>query len=178
MIKADDEKIMQRITEQLIEEIKDRIVNAVQPEKIILFGSYAYGTPAKDSDLDLLVIMPSFETMHKRIFRIRKLLRDFRVPKDVIVYTPQEVDNWKNVSNAGTRMTQIARIFTDPCASVSSAQSVFYCTLPGFICVHPRLIKSIFQQLASHKFETMKKEKRDFIMMIEEEGIEIYTNPS
>lgn len=68
---------MQRITEQLIEEIKDRIVSAVQPEKII-----------------------SFEPMHKRIFRIRKLLRDFRVPKDVIVYTPQEVNDWKDVSNA------------------------------------------------------------------------------
>ena len=54
--------IMQRITEQLIEEIKDRIVSAVQPEKIILFGSYAYGTPTKDSDLDLLVIMPSIRT--------------------------------------------------------------------------------------------------------------------
>lgn len=91
---------MQRITEQLIEEIKDRIVSAVQPEKIILFGSYAYGTPTKDSDLDLLVIMPSFEPMHKRIFRIRKLLRDFRVPKDVIVYTPEEVNDWKDVSNA------------------------------------------------------------------------------
>ena len=91
---------MEPITDELIQAIKNRIISGVHPEKIILFGSYAYGTPAKDSDLDLLVIMPSFETMHKRIFRIRKLLRDFRVPKDVIVYTPQEVDNWKNVSNA------------------------------------------------------------------------------
>jgi len=37
-----------------------------------------------------------------------------------------------------TRMTQIAWIFTDPCASVSSAQSVFYCPPPVSICVHPR----------------------------------------
>jgi hypothetical protein len=67
----------------------------------------------------------------------------------------------------GTRMTRIARIFTDPCAS---AQSVFYCIPSAFICVHLRLNKLIFRQ--------MKKEKRDFIMTIEEEGIEIYTNPS
>ena len=59
--------IMQPITEELIREIKDRIVSAVHPEKIIIFGSYAYGTPTKDSDLDLLVIMPSDEPMHKRV---------------------------------------------------------------------------------------------------------------
>lgn len=98
--KISNKIIMQPITEELIQEIKERIVSAINPEKIILFGSYAYGTPTKDSDLDLLVIMPSDEPMHKRIFRIRKLLLDFRVPKDIIVYTPQEVDNWKNVSNA------------------------------------------------------------------------------
>ncbi len=91
---------MQPVTEELIQEIKERIVSAVHPEKIILFGSYAYGTPTEDSDVDLLVIMQSNEPMHKRIFRIRKLFRDFRVPKEIIVYTPQEVDNWKNVSNA------------------------------------------------------------------------------
>ena len=46
-------------------------------------------------------------------------------------------------SRRGTRMTQIGQIFTDPCASVSSAQSVFYSNPHGasaFICVHPRLI--------------------------------------
>ncbi len=91
---------MQPITEELIQEIKNCIVRAVHPEKIILFGSYAYGTPTKDIDVDLLVIMPSDEPMHKRIFRIRKLLRDFRVPKDIIVYTPQEVEKCKNVTNA------------------------------------------------------------------------------
>ncbi len=91
---------MQPITEELIQEIKNRIVSGVQPEKIILFGSYAYGTPTKDSDLDLLVILPTKEPMHKRIHRIRQLLHDFRVPKDIIVYTPEEVEKWKNVPNA------------------------------------------------------------------------------
>jgi len=64
-------------------------------------------------------------------------------------------------------LLNITRIFTDPCASASS---VFYCTPSAFICVHLRLNKLIFRQ--------MKKEKRDLIMTIEEEGIEIYTNPS
>ena len=92
--------IMQPITEELIREIKERIVSTVHPDKIIIFGSYAYGKPTKDSDLDLLVIMPSDEPMHKRVTRIRKLVRDINIPKDIIVYTPQEVEKWKDASVA------------------------------------------------------------------------------
>ena len=91
---------MQPITEELIREIKDRIVTTVHPDKIIIFGSYAYGTPTKDSDLDLLVIMPSNEPMHRRVTRIRKLVRDINIPKDIIVYTPEEVEIWKDASAA------------------------------------------------------------------------------
>jgi predicted nucleotidyltransferase len=91
---------MQPITDQLIQEIKNRIVSEVHPEKIILFGSYAYGNPTKDSDLDLLVILPTEEPMHTRVTRIRKLLQNVRIPKEIIVYTPQEVEKWKNASAA------------------------------------------------------------------------------
>ena len=91
---------MESITDELIQEIKNRIISGVHPEKIILFGSYAYGTPTKDSDLDLLVIMPSDEPMHSRVTRIRKLVRDIPIPKDIIVYTPQEVEKWKDASVA------------------------------------------------------------------------------
>lgn len=41
-----------------IESLASRIISAYQPEKIILFGSYAYGKPNADSDIDMLVIMP------------------------------------------------------------------------------------------------------------------------
>ena len=41
-----------------IQDVCRQIVDAVQPQKIILFGSYAYGQPAADSDVDLLVVMP------------------------------------------------------------------------------------------------------------------------
>jgi hypothetical protein len=47
-------------------------------------------------------------------------------------------------SRLRTRMTRIARIFTDPCASASSVQSVFYCPPPILICVHPRIKRSVF----------------------------------
>jgi predicted nucleotidyltransferase len=91
---------MEPITDELIQEIKNRIISGAHPEKIILFGSYAYGTPTKDSDVDLLVIMPSNEPMHSRVTRIRKLVRDIPIPKDIIVYTPQEVEKWKDASVA------------------------------------------------------------------------------
>lgn len=91
---------MQPITEDIIQEIKSRIVSGVHPEKIILFGSYAYGIPTKDSDLDLLIILLTDEPMHRRVTKIRKLLQDIRIPKDIIVYTPQEVEKWKNASAA------------------------------------------------------------------------------
>ena len=45
------------VTEEILAEITRRIVAALDPEKVILFGSYAYGTPHPDSDVDLLVIV-------------------------------------------------------------------------------------------------------------------------
>ena len=48
---------MQEITPLLLQEITERLVKEFQPEEIILFGSYAWGTPDKDSDLDLLIVV-------------------------------------------------------------------------------------------------------------------------
>ena len=54
------------IIQKQIEEIVKRIVDNYKPEKIILFGSYAYGIPTKDSDLDLLIVKNSSLPRHKR----------------------------------------------------------------------------------------------------------------
>ena len=60
-----------------------------QPDKIILFGSYAYGTPHEDSDVDLLVVMPTRD-QHAQTVRIRwRLAATF--PMDLIVRTPKEM---------------------------------------------------------------------------------------
>ena len=45
------------ISQEKIKEVIDRIVKNINPEKIILFGSYASGNPGEDSDLDILVII-------------------------------------------------------------------------------------------------------------------------
>lgn len=76
----------------IIHDIAKRISNTFYPEKIILFGSYADGTQKEDSDIDLLIIQDSDVPIQQRGFEIRMTLRDFKIPFDIIVYTPQEYD--------------------------------------------------------------------------------------
>ena len=57
---------MNRITRSYIRKYAAQIARQFRPEKIILFGSYAYGEPTEDSDVDLLVIMP-FKGVAKRM---------------------------------------------------------------------------------------------------------------
>jgi len=52
---------------KLLDQVTEKLVLALKPEKIILFGSYAYGTPTEDSDIDLLVVIAnSDEPRYKR----------------------------------------------------------------------------------------------------------------
>ncbi len=68
------------------------IAEEFQPDKIILFGSYAYGTPNEDSDVDLLVVIPTPD-QHAQAVRIRyRLSAPF--PLDLIVRTPKEM-KWR-----------------------------------------------------------------------------------
>ena len=91
---------MTTITPALINKIKDRIVEHMHPERIVLFGSSATGVTSKDSDVDLLVIVKTNLPYHKRAKDIRKKLRDLLIPIDIIIYTPEEVDEWKEASSA------------------------------------------------------------------------------
>ena len=68
-----------------------QIINGANPQKIILFGSYASGTPHRDSDVDLLIIMPSRKKPAERAVEISKALRDHPFPMDIMVRTPQEI---------------------------------------------------------------------------------------
>jgi len=93
-------KKIEKVDKDLINDVTRRIVEAVDPEKIILFGSYAYGKPSKNSDLDILVIMRSKLPRYKRSVPIYKVLAGMLIPKDIIVYTPQEVEEWSDVPQA------------------------------------------------------------------------------
>ncbi|MDA8325329.1 MAG: nucleotidyltransferase domain-containing protein [Nitrospiraceae bacterium] len=68
--------------QNIIREIVKRIVSQFDPEKIILFGSYARGTAGPDSDLDFLVVMPVKESKRQTQLQIRIALHDIKFPKE------------------------------------------------------------------------------------------------
>ncbi|MGB0383841.1 MAG: nucleotidyltransferase domain-containing protein [Ardenticatenaceae bacterium] len=68
-----------------------RIVEGLQPEKIILFGSYAYGTPTPDSDVDLLVVMETNLSSTQRFLAVSRLLSPRPFPVDILVKRPNEI---------------------------------------------------------------------------------------
>jgi len=75
----------------VVKEITEKIVKEYQPEKIILFGSYAWGTPGPDSDLDFFVIKKTDVPSVKRLEQIDKLFPIRYTPMDFLVYTPEQV---------------------------------------------------------------------------------------
>ncbi len=75
------------ITPSQIHRVSDEIARRFQPERIILFGSYAYGTPTEDSDVDLLVVMPLPDKGRGRASDIRPYL-DVTFPLDLVVCDP------------------------------------------------------------------------------------------
>ena len=81
---------MQAGIKRTLEYMVQRIVKRFAPEKIILFGSHATGTAGPDSDVDLLVIMTPNESRAAQEIAIRMALRHYRLPKDVIVTTPED----------------------------------------------------------------------------------------
>ena len=79
---------------RLVRRIVRRLERTYRPSRVILFGSYAYGKPTKDSDLDLLIVKQTTKPFHRRLYEVRRLLfpllRD--QPFDPIVMTPQELE--------------------------------------------------------------------------------------
>ncbi len=88
------------VTDQLLVEVVRRILTIGSPVKIVLFGSYAKGTACPDSDLDLLIIEESDMPRYRRSGRYRRVLCGMFPAKDIVVWTPQEVEEWKTVPNA------------------------------------------------------------------------------
>ncbi|MDQ2771241.1 MAG: nucleotidyltransferase domain-containing protein [Bacteroidota bacterium] len=82
------------ITEEQIQAVVRRIVEGYAPDRIILFGSYAYGTPTEHSDLDLLIIKQNAEAKRvERAIAIRTLLWGTNAPAmDILIRTPAEME--------------------------------------------------------------------------------------
>lgn len=69
-----------------------KIVDELNPEKIILFGSYAYGKPTPHSDVDLLVVLKTSASPKERSWRVSRLLLPRPFPVDILVKTPKEIE--------------------------------------------------------------------------------------
>ena len=80
------------MTESIEEQIRgivQEIVERFQPQKIFLFGSYAYGYPTKDSDVDLLVVMPTGQRSLRQAAEISAAIHH-PLPLDILVRKPEE----------------------------------------------------------------------------------------
>ncbi len=69
-----------------------RLARQLNPEQVILFGSYAYGTPTPDSDVDLLVILDTDASTTERYLAVSRLLYPRPFPADILVRTPAEIE--------------------------------------------------------------------------------------
>ncbi len=87
------------IPKENITDIARKIAESFNPEKIILFGSYAWGKPDRDSDLDLFVVMESKERPIKRAASVRRVLKDRYVPMDILVRTPEELKHRMDIGD-------------------------------------------------------------------------------
>ena len=92
---------MNQLATSLLDRIVQRLVSGFNPEQILLFGSYAYGKPNEDSDLDLLVIVSqSTQPSYRRASEAYKCLRGISISTDVIVMTREEVNKKINVRSS------------------------------------------------------------------------------
>lgn len=80
-----------RVSDEL-PRVVERIVARLDPEMVVLFGSYAYGIPTVDSDVDLLVIMDTEVPRKERSWLVSRLLIPRPFPVDILVKTPEEIE--------------------------------------------------------------------------------------
>jgi predicted nucleotidyltransferase len=81
---------MEKVNQKTITAFAHQVARKFKPQKIILFGSYAYGKPKQESDVDLLVIMP-FEGRESRKATEILIETDPRFPIDLLVRTPDQI---------------------------------------------------------------------------------------
>ena len=74
------------------------IAQNYEPEKIILFGSYATGTANDDSDLDFIIVKKTDKPKHKRGREVRRFLLGAMIPMDLKIYTPDEFEIEQNLA--------------------------------------------------------------------------------
>jgi predicted nucleotidyltransferase len=77
---------------EVLQRLVEQIVSGFYPQKVILFGSYAYGTPTEDSDLDLLVVMEAEGRPLRATANIADAI-DHPLPLDILVFEPKQLQS-------------------------------------------------------------------------------------
>lgn len=88
------------LDDTVLAEAVRRIVRVGEPQQVILFGSRARGEARASSDYDFLVIEPSTLPRYQRAAKYRRALTGICPSKDIVVWTPDEVAEWREVPNA------------------------------------------------------------------------------
>jgi predicted nucleotidyltransferase len=88
------------VTDDLLAEIVRRIRLIGDPIKIVLFGSRARDEARPDSDIDILIVEESDLPRYKRAPRYLRALVGLFPSKDIVVWTPDEIEEWDRVPNA------------------------------------------------------------------------------
>ena len=92
---------MKELTKDLLDRIIEKLVSSLKPEQIILFGSYAYGQPNENSDVDLLVVVSeSNEPRYRGARKAYQALRGVGLAIDIIVMTKEEFERKINVRSS------------------------------------------------------------------------------
>ena len=79
-----------------IDKISKTIRQVIDPERIILFGSYAYGKPKENSDLDLLVLKNGMQNRRQELVNLKKQLISKDYSLDILLYSEEEYARKKN----------------------------------------------------------------------------------
>jgi|SRR3989344_7020234 len=86
---------------QQLQPIVNKIVESFHPKKIVLFGSYAWGQPSKNSDVDLLIIKgDSKKNTREMAIELEQILSPRALPLDLLVYKPEQIEKRLSINDS------------------------------------------------------------------------------
>lgn len=100
-------RLSRDVVEKKLEEIVSRIVEAEQPERVILFGSWAAGHARPDSDVDLMVVVRDGGDTMATAVRLYRLLAGMGVPKDLVVVTVRDFERFKDTPGTVVKVAHL-----------------------------------------------------------------------
>jgi predicted nucleotidyltransferase len=114
----------------VVYEIRDKILSCVQPEKIILFGSYAYGTPQPDSDFDFYIVLPDdFPTEGVFVsMAVHHVLSESKVgiPADIIAQHKSYFEEMSGYPSMERKIARDGKVIYTGTGSDTFVQSLLY----------------------------------------------------